>query len=143
MNKICISRAPALYYKDRIFSCRKINIAFAFCICYNANRQRNVTTFHANKTNPRTVVAYSPGVLLFFYRGKAPTRLFVVLIVPVKPFTDEMANHASCNSHQECDNYFHPNASSRCQVSVGQHQNPTTHFSIFQQDLKPILFRVL
>ncbi len=48
--------------------------------------------------NPQTVVAYSLGILLFFYSGKAPTRLFVVLSVTVKPFDDVVAGYTSRNS---------------------------------------------
>ncbi|WP_207667356.1 hypothetical protein, partial [Roseburia sp. 1XD42-69] len=33
------------------------------------------------ETNPRTVLQCSPGILLFFYSDKVPTRLFVVLMV--------------------------------------------------------------
>ena len=43
--------------------------------------------------NPQTVVAYSLGILLFFYSGKAPTRLFVALSVTVKPFDDVVAGY--------------------------------------------------
>lgn len=42
---------------------------------------------------------YIPGTLLFFYSGKAPTRLFVALVMPVKPFADDMANNACRDSH--------------------------------------------
>ena len=48
--------------------------------------------------NPQTVVAYSLGILLFFYSGKAPTRLFVALSVTVKPFDDVVAGYTSRNS---------------------------------------------
>lgn len=81
------------------------NIAIENCICYNAIRQRKVTIFPCRqRTKPPTVLHHSRGFLLFFYRGKAPTRLFVVLIVPVKPFADEVANHTRCDSHKESDN---------------------------------------
>ncbi len=49
------------------------------------------------RMNPQTVVAYSLGILLFFYSGKAPTRLFVVLSVTVKPFDDVVAGYTSRN----------------------------------------------
>ena len=39
------------------------------------------------------------GSSFLFYGGKAPTRLFVVLIVPVKPFANEVANHACRDSN--------------------------------------------
>ncbi len=48
--------------------------------------------------NPQTVVAYSLGILLFFYSGKALTRLFVALSVTVKPFDDVVAGYTSRNS---------------------------------------------
>ncbi len=35
------------------------------------------------RTNPRTVLHHSSGILLFFYSGKAPTRLFVAPVVSV------------------------------------------------------------
>ncbi len=39
---------------------------------------------HVDKeTNPSTVLQYSRGILLFFYSGKAPTRLTVALVVTV------------------------------------------------------------
>ncbi len=82
---------------------------------------------------------HSPGLLLFFYSGKAPTRLFVVLVVPVKPFADEVANHTCCDSHKECSKYFHMNTSSRCRVSVGQHQNYITAFSTLLQLFRQLL----
>jgi len=50
------------------------------------------------ETNPQTVMAYSLGILLFFYSGKAPTRLFVVLMAAVKPFDDVVAGYTSRNS---------------------------------------------
>lgn len=39
------------------------------------------------------------GFFFSFYSGKAPTRLFVVLIVTVKPFDDKVANHTAHNSN--------------------------------------------
>ena len=85
------------------------------------------------RMNPQTVVAYSLGILLFFYSGKAPTRLFVVLMVfTVQPFADEMANHASRNSNNKRNDNFHVNTSSRCQVSVGQHGNYITALNIIR-----------
>ena len=35
------------------------------------------------RTNPQTVLQYSLGILLFFYSGKVPTRLFVAFVVTV------------------------------------------------------------
>ena len=60
----------------------KKNLAIPICICYTCRRQK-VIAFHVDKErNPPTVFPYSWGILLFFYSGKAPTRLFVVLIMP-------------------------------------------------------------
>ena len=50
------------------------------------------------RMNPQTVVAYSLGILLFFYSGKAPTRLFVARSVTVKPYDDVVAGYTSRNS---------------------------------------------
>ena len=73
------------------------------------------------------------GFFFPFYSGKAPTRLFVVLMVfTVQPFADEMANHASRNSNNKRNDNFHVNTSSRCQVSVGQHMNYITALSIIR-----------
>ena len=41
--------------------------------------------------NLPTVWPYSWGILLFFYSGKAPARLFIVLMLTVKPFDDVVA----------------------------------------------------
>ena len=54
-----------------------------------------------SKTNPRTVRQYGSGILLFFYSGKAPTRLFVVPVVTIKPFDDVVAGYTSRNSDQK------------------------------------------
>ncbi len=59
------------------------NIAKDFCICYNANRQKGMTSPCGQRINPQAVVEYSLGIILFFYSGKVPTRLFVVLMVAV------------------------------------------------------------
>ena len=48
--------------------------------------------------NPQTVVAYSLGILLFFYSGKAPTRLFVVPMAAVQPFDDVVTGYTRRNS---------------------------------------------
>ncbi len=58
-------------------------LAIKICICYNADRQKDVSNPFKQGTNPSTVREYSWGILLFFYSGKAPTRLFVVLMVAV------------------------------------------------------------
>ena len=59
-------------------------LAIKICICYNASRQKEMQKFHVNKErNPRTVFQHSSGILLYFYGGKAPTRLFVALVVTV------------------------------------------------------------
>ena len=70
---------------------------------------------HVDKeTNPQTVWQYSLRILLFFYSGKTPTRLFVVLLVTVKPFDDVVAGYTSRNSNYKRYNKLHVNTSSRC-----------------------------
>ena len=49
------------------------------CICYNAYRQKEITSPCGQVMNPQTVLQHSLGILLFFYSGKAPTRLVVSL----------------------------------------------------------------
>ncbi len=94
----------------------KKHIAKSFCICYNADRQKDMTVPCERRTNPQTVVAYSLGILLFFYSGKAPTRLFVVLSVTVEPFDDVVAGYTSRNSNYKRYGKLHVNTSSRCRV---------------------------
>ncbi len=65
-------------------------IAIQNSICYHT---REEASRYRQPKNPRTMCQHSPGILLFFYSGKAPTRLFVVPVFTVKPFSDEMANH--------------------------------------------------
>lgn len=65
-----------------------------------------------------------------FYGGKAPTRLFVVLVVPVKPFANEVANHACHNSNKKGNSNFHPNTSSSCQGVVGQQSQGFSNLGI-------------
>ena len=70
------------------------------------------------RMNPHTVVAYSLGILLFFYSGKSPTRLFVVLSVTVKPFDDVVAGYTSRNSDDKRYDKLHVNTSSRCRCRL-------------------------
>ena len=58
-----------------------------------------ITSPCGQRMNPPTVVQHSRGILLVFYSGQAPTRLFVVLVVPVKPFDNEVANHTAHDSN--------------------------------------------
>jgi len=95
-------------------------LAIKICICYNADRQKDVSSSFKQGTNPPTVREYSWGILLFFYSGKAPTRLFVVRVITVKPFDNEVANHTARDSNEKGHEHFHLNTSSRCRVSVGQ-----------------------
>jgi hypothetical protein len=60
-----------------------LHIAFKICICYNVGRQKEIMSNADKRMNPTTVLQYSRGILLFFYSGKAPTRLFVALIIAV------------------------------------------------------------
>ncbi len=55
-----------------------------FCICYNANRQKEIKSPCGQKKRiPRLVWQYHLRILLFFYSGKAPTRLVVAFVVTV------------------------------------------------------------
>ena len=67
--------------KDKFFE--KTYLVIRFCICYNANRQKEITSPCGQEANPQTVLQHSLGILLFFYSGKVPTRLVVALIVTV------------------------------------------------------------
>ena len=62
---------------------KKKHIEKSFCICYNANRKKEITSPCGQKVNPQTVLQHSLGILLFFYGGKVPTRLVAALIVTV------------------------------------------------------------
>ena len=95
---------------------KEMYLAIKICICYNANRQKDMTVPCEQKTNPQIVWQYCLGILLFFYSGKAPTRLFVVLSVTVKPFDDVVAGYTSRNSDYKRYDKLHANTSSRCRV---------------------------
>ena len=75
------------------------------------------------RMNPPIVLAYFRGIVLFFYSGKAPTRLFAVRVAAVKPFDDVVAGHTTQNSNNKRSDKIHPNTSSYCQVLVGQHND--------------------
>ena len=51
-----------------------------------------------DKERPPNRMPVQLGGLLFFYSGKAPTRLFVVLMAAVKPFDDVVAGYTSRDS---------------------------------------------
>ncbi len=54
---------------------------FAYAIMPLGKKRLQV---HLDKRmNPQTVLPYSLGILLFFYSGKEPTRLFVAFVVTV------------------------------------------------------------
>ena len=64
-----------------------------------AGKKAKTNPLWTKETNPLTVFQHSLGILLFFYTGKAPSRLFVVLmVIAVKPFDDVVTNHTSRNS---------------------------------------------
>ena len=67
----------ALFFRGKMY------LAIKVCICYNANRQKEITSPYGQGTNPRIVLQHSSGILLFFYSGKAPTRLVVAFVVTV------------------------------------------------------------
>ena len=84
--------------------------------------------------NPQNVRQYSLGILLFFYSGKAPTRLVVALIVMiVKPFDDVVAGYTTHDSNEKREHNFHMNTSSRCRVLVGQQRDYITYFHFILQ----------
>ena len=61
--------------------------------------KRDCKSIWTKERTPQLYARTIEGFFLSFYSGKAPTRLFVALIVSVKPFDDEMANHTTQNSH--------------------------------------------
>jgi len=64
-----------------------------------AIRQKDVRISMRTKNEiPEKYRKYLSGILLFFYSGKAPTRLFVALVVTVQPFDDVVASYTSHNS---------------------------------------------
>ena len=69
--------------KENFLFCEKMHLVIKICICYNASRQKEITSPCGQKVNPQTVLQHSLGILLFFYSGKVPTRLVVALIVTV------------------------------------------------------------
>ena len=83
-------------------------IVFEFCICYNANRQREMRSpcSSTSKQKPR---CSSTGVFYFYFlvwKGLIPQagyRLFVT----VQPFDDVMANYTSRNSDNKRNDIFH------------------------------------
>jgi hypothetical protein len=60
-----------------------LNIEFRICICYNVGRQKGNEVQGEQRMNPPTVLQHGWGILLFFYSGKEPTRLFVALVITV------------------------------------------------------------
>ena len=90
--------------------------------------------------NPPTVRQHSRGILLYFYSGKALTRLFVVLAVIVKPFDDVVAGYTSRDSDQKSSNNFHVNTSPCCQVLGGQQLYHIINLGVYNL-LKPRIFR--
>ena len=59
------------------------NIEKEICVCYNVSRQKDMSNPFEQRTNPPAVREHSRGILLNFYSGKAPTRLFVVLMATI------------------------------------------------------------
>ena len=121
----------------------KKNIAILFCICYNANRLQEARNLCGQRNESPNRSGVRPGILLFFYSGKAPTRLFVVLvIVSIKPFANKVCNNACRDRNQKSGNDFHVDTSSCCQVSVGQRRHYNIDFiairSFFDKNAKRI-----
>ncbi|MEY8515960.1 hypothetical protein AALC25_03330 [Lachnospiraceae bacterium 29-84] len=82
------------------------------------------------RTNPQTVLQHSLGILLIFYTGKAPGRLFVAFMVTIKPFDNEVANHTAHDSNEKRDYNFHSDTSSLLRVLVGN-TKIITYYLIF------------
>ena len=100
---------------------------FLFCILKSKRTYaimpigRKRVQFHKNKERiPQPCCSTVGGFFFSFYGGKAPTRLFVTLVVPVQPFADQVADQTRRDSHQKREYSFHKITSSRCRVSVGQ-----------------------
>ena len=70
------------------------------------------------RMNPQTVLQHSLGILLIFYTGKAPGRLFVAFMITIKPFDNEVANHTAHDSNEKRDYNFHSDTSSLLRVLV-------------------------
>ena len=68
---------------DFSFPLKKMYLAIKICICYNVDRQKAVISPYGQETNPRTVLPYCSGILLFFYTGKAPSRLFIIFMTVI------------------------------------------------------------
>ena len=76
------------------------------CICYNVLDRENEHPIWT-KNGPPLVLATPWGALLFFYAGKAPSRLLVAFVVTVQPFDDVVQHYTAHDSSDERDEQFH------------------------------------
>lgn len=83
------------------------------------------------RTNPQTVLQHSLGILLVFYTGKAPGRLFVAFMITIKPFDNEVANHTAHDSNEKRDYNFHSDTSSLLRVLVSNTKIITYYLTFF------------
>ena len=102
----------------QIFNRGKKYIEKGFCICYNADRQKEITSPFGRKNESPDRVAAQFGDSSCYYTGQASGRLFVALMVAVKPFDNEVANHTAHDSNEKRDYKFHSDTSSLLRVSV-------------------------
>ena len=91
----------------QIFNRGKKYIEKGFCICYNADRQKEITSPFGRKNESPDRVAAQFGDSSCYYTGQASGRLFVALMVAVKPFDNEVANHTAHDSNEKRDYSFH------------------------------------
>lgn len=75
------------------------------CICYNVLDRENEHPIWT-KNGPPLVLATPWGALLFFYAGKAPSRLLVALVVIVQPFDDVMTGYTTHDSDDESNEHL-------------------------------------
>jgi hypothetical protein len=78
-----------------------MHLAIQSCICYNALRQKWLVSIRQKKRIPRLYCNTIGGFFFSFYSGKAPTRLFVVHVVTIKPFNDVVAGYTTHYSHKK------------------------------------------
>ena len=72
-----------------------------FCICYNANRQKEMKSpcWQRNESPNRMAVQFGDSSFLLWWQSTA--RLFVALVVTVQPFDDIVASYTSRNSDKK------------------------------------------
>ena len=74
MKRLCVFYLWLIPDKDN-FQIEIRILKKSFCICYIANRQKEITNPCGQKVNSQTVLQHSLGIHLFLYSGKVPTRV--------------------------------------------------------------------